>query len=172
MVGMAFEAMRITCKLNGSYHGPEEIRALFSKLIGKPVDESFMMFPPFYTDFGKNITIHKNVFINSGCHFQDQGGIIIGDGALIGHNVVLATLNHGLMPENRNTTYPAPIAIGNNVWIGANVTVVPSVAIGDNAIIAAGAVVTKDVPADTVSGDVPAKIIKRISEIIAPKSFI
>lgn len=83
------EAMRITAKLNGCYYEPEEIRALISKLIGKQVDESFRMFPPFYTDCGKNITIGKNVFINSGCRFQDQGGITIGDDALIGHNVVL-----------------------------------------------------------------------------------
>jgi acetyltransferase-like isoleucine patch superfamily enzyme len=164
MVNLSFEAMRITCELNGSYHDPREIRSLFSKLIGKPLDESFMIFPPFYTDCGKNITIGKNVFINSGCRFQDQGGIIIGNGTLIGHNVVLATLNHGLMPEHRNTTYPAPIVIGKKVWISANVTVVPGVTIGDNAIIAAGAVVTKNVPADTVVGGVPARIIKTISD--------
>lgn len=162
MVGLSHEAMRITSELNGSYHEPEEIRALIAKLIGKPVDESFSMFPPFYTDCGKNITIGKNVFINSGCRFQDQGGITIGDGTLIGHNVVLATLNHGLMPEDRGTTYPAPIMIGNNVWIGANATVLQGVTIGDNAVIAAGAVVTKNVPENTIVGGVPAKLIKKI----------
>lgn len=156
------EAMKITCDLNGTYHKPEEIRMLFSKLIGKEVDDSFGMFPPFYTDCGKNITIGKNVFINAGCKFQDQGGIIIGDGALIGHNVVLATLNHGFAPEKRSWLIPSPIKIGKKVWIGANATVVPGVTIGDNAIIAAGAVVTEDVPANTVVGGVPAKIIKRI----------
>lgn len=162
MSELAQEAMRITAKLNGCYYEPEEIRALISKLIGKQVDESFRMFPPFYTDCGKNITIGKNVFINSGCRFQDQGGITIGDDALIGHNVVLATLNHGFAPEERSTTYPAPIVIGRNVWIGANATVVPGVTIGDNAIIAAGAVVTKDVSMNTVVDGVPAKIIKGI----------
>lgn len=162
MGGLSQEAMRITSELNGSYHEPEEIRTLISKLIGKPVDESFSMFPPFYTDCGKNITIGKNVFINSGCRFQDQGGITLGDGALIGHNVVMATLNHGLMPEERSTTYPAPIIIGNNVWIGANATILQGVTIGDNAVIAAGAVVTKDVPENTIAGGVPARIIKRI----------
>lgn len=165
MSELANDAMRITAELNGAYHEPEEIRILISKLIGKPVDESFCMFPPFYTDCGKNITIGKNVFINSGCRFQDQGGITIGDGALIGHNVVLATLNHGFKLEERGTTYPAPITIGKNVWIGANVTVVPNVTIGDNAIIAAGAVVTKDVPTNTIVGGVPAKVIKKLDEI-------
>lgn len=163
MSGLAQEAMRITAELNGSYHEPEEVRRLISKLIGKPVDSSFHMFPPFYTDCGKNLTIGKEVFINSGCRFQDQGGITIKDGALIGHNVVLATLNHGFAPEDRSTTYPAPIVIGQKVWIGANATVLSGVTIGDHAIIAAGAVVTKDVPENAVVGGVPAKIIKTVT---------
>ena len=164
MIGLSNEAMRITAELNGSYHEPEEIRALFSRLIGKPVDESFNLFPPFTTDCGKNITIGKHVFMNSGCRFQDQGGISIGDDALIGHNVVMATLNHALAPEKRSTTIPAPIVIGNNVWIGANATILGGVTIGDNAVIAAGAVVTKDVPANTVVGGIPARIIKNIDD--------
>lgn len=154
------EAMKITAELNGRYHEPEEIRTLFSELIGKPVDQSFGLFPPFYTDCGKNITVGKNVFINSGCHFQDQGGITIGDGVLIGHNVVLATLNHDFSPKKRSTLHPAPIVIGENVWIGSNATVVPGVTIGNGSIIAAGAVVTKNVPENVVAGGVPAKIIK------------
>lgn len=166
MCSLSQEAMRITCELNGSYHEPEEIRSLFSRLIGKPVDETFGMFPPFYTDCGKNITVGKNVFINSGCRFQDQGGITIDDGAFIGHNVVLATLNHGIKPEDRATTYPAPIVIGKNVWIGANATVVPGVTIGENAIIAAGTVVTKGVEANTIVGGNPAKVIRKIEPMI------
>lgn len=156
------EALKLTSKMNGQYHNPEEIRKLFSKIIGKPVDSTFMMFPPFYTDFGKNISVGKNVFINSGCSFQDQGGIYIGDGVLIGHNVVLATLNHDSNPIKRSTMHTAPIVIGNNVWIGANATVLPGVTIGDGAIIAAGAVVTKDVTNNVIVGGVPAKFIKKI----------
>lgn len=68
------------------------------KIIGKPVDDTFRLFPPFYTDCGKNITIGKNIFINIGCKFQDQGGIYIDDGSLIRHNVVSATINHDLNP--------------------------------------------------------------------------
>lgn len=165
MIGLSNEAMRITAQLNNAYHEPQRIRTLFSELIGKPVDETFGMFPPFYTDCGKNIAIGKNVFINSGCRFQDQGGIVIGDGALIGHNVVLTTLNHDECPSKRATMHPAPVLIGKNVWIGASVTVVPGVTIGDGAIIAAGAVVTKDVPPNTVVGGVPAKEIKTIENI-------
>ena len=158
------EALRLTAEINVSYHTPEELRGLFSQLIGQPVDESFGLFPPFYTDCGKNIHIGKQVFINMGCKFQDQGGIFIDDGALIGHNVVLATLNHAIPPERRGDMLPAPIHIGKQVWIGSNATVLPGVTIGDGAIIAAGAVVTKDVPANTLVGGVPAKIIRHIKE--------
>ncbi|MDO5518549.1 MAG: sugar O-acetyltransferase, partial [Clostridium sp.] len=116
LVKYSNEAMRITAELNGSYHEPEEVNELFSKIIGKKVDETFFMFPPFYTDFGRNITVGKNVFINTGCSFQDRGGIMIGDGTQIGMNVTIATLNHGFKLENRNTTYPMPVTIGKNVW--------------------------------------------------------
>ena len=102
------------------------------------------------------------MFVNSGCRFQDQGGIWIGDDALIGHNAVLATLNHNADPEKRANLIPAPIHIGNKVWLGANVTVLPGVTTGDGAIIAAGAVVTKDVPAGAVAAGVPARIVKQV----------
>ena len=164
MHGVSQEALKITAEINGSYHTPEELRALFSKLIGQPVDDTFGLFPPFYTDCGKNIHLGKHVFINMGCKFQDQGGIFIGDGALIGHNVVLATLNHAMSPKDRATMVPAAIHIGRNVWIGANATVLPGVTIGDGAIVAAGAVVTKDVPENTIVGGVPARIIQQLGE--------
>lgn len=164
MHGTSQEALRITIDLNNTYHTPEEIVHIFSELTGRPVDESFRIFPPFYTDCGKNITLGKRVFINAGCKFQDQGGIHIGDDVLIGHNAVLATLNHGLAPGERKDMAPAPIVIGNNVWLGANVTVLPGVTIGDNAVVAAGAVVTKDVPAGTIVGGVPAKVLRPVEE--------
>ena len=104
---MSDEARRVTCEINNSYHSQEELRAFMSRLTGKPVDETFKMFPPFYTDFGKNITIGRRVFINAGCHFQDHGGVTLGDGCLIGHNVVFATLDHGTAPEDRGAMYPA-----------------------------------------------------------------
>ena len=107
------EAQKITMEINTKYHEPEELAELFSELTGKPVGEGFGLFPPFYTDFGKNITIGEDVFINAGCKFQDQGGITIDDGALIGHGVVLATLNHDMDPEKRQQLHPAPIHIGN-----------------------------------------------------------
>lgn len=158
------EALQITGELNGSYHTPEEIRTLMKKLTGREIDESFRMFPPFYSEFGKNIQIGKDVFINSGCRFQDHGGIIIGDGTLIGHNVVLATINHDLDPLKRGDNILAPIIIGERVWIGASATILPGVRIGDGAVVAAGAVVTKDVPENVVVGGVPARVLKKIAE--------
>ena len=156
------QALRLTATLNGSYHTPAQIREIMTELTGKEVDEIFSMFPPFYTDCGKNITFGKRVFINSGCRFQDQGGITIDDGALLGHNVVLATFNHGVAWKERPDLIPAPIHIGKNVWIGAHATILQNVTIGDNAVIAAGAVVTRDVPANTVVAGVPAKAVKTL----------
>ncbi|HCT63049.1 MAG TPA: acetyltransferase [Erysipelotrichaceae bacterium] len=158
------ESIKICMEINTVYHTPEEIIQRMSELTGKRIDPSFRLFPPFNADFGKNISIGKNVFINSGCRFQDQGGIVIGDGCLIGHNVVLATINHALEPQMNRKNHYAPVHIGNNVWIGSNVTVLPGVTIGDWAVIAAGAVVTKDVEAYTVVGGIPAKLIKRVHE--------
>ena len=156
------EALRITAEINGSYHTPEQLHELLEQLWGREVPKTVGMFPPFHTDCGKNTIVGEHVFINMGCKFQDQGGITIDEGALIGHNVVLATLNHDLDPANRQSMSYAPIHIGKNVWIGANATVLAGVTIGDGAVVAAGAVVTKDVEPNTIVGGVPAKIIKKI----------
>ena len=162
MTELSNEAMKITVELNNSYHTPEEIKALMEKLTGREFPEGAYMFPPFYTDCGKNLKIGKNVFINSCCQFQDKGGITIGDGTLVGPKTVIATLNHHMDPSKRANLFPKPVVIGKNVWIGANVTILPGVTIGDGAIIAAGAVVNKNVEANTVVGGVPAKLIKQI----------
>ena len=154
---------RYLFEINNQWHEPDEITELFALLTGKEPGEGFRINPPFFTDFGKNITIGRNVFINAGCSFQDQGGITIGDRTFIGHNVVLATLDHDLDPDKRLLMHPSPINIGENVWIGSNVTVTRGVTIGDNSVIAAGAVVTKNVPANVVAGGVPAKVIKHLA---------
>ena len=159
---LAQHALRVTAELNNRYHTKEEITELMSELTGEKIDSSFGLFPPLYSDCGRNLHIGKNVFINAGCKFQDQGGIYIGDGALIGHNAVFATVNHSEDPQNRGSMYLRPIHIGKNVWIGANVTILSGVTIGDGAIIAAGAVVTKDVPANRIAAGVPARIIREV----------
>ena len=156
------EARRLTCELNNNYHTLEEIREIISNLFGYKVPDNFRVFPPFYTDFGRNIHVGDNVFINACCQFQDQGGIWLGDGCLIGHNVVFATLNHDLSPDRRQICVPKSIVLGRNVWVGSNSTILSGVTIGDNAVVAAGAVITKNVEANSIVGGVPAKFIRKI----------
>lgn len=159
---LSLRARKITARLNNKYRSPKKIRALFSDLIGNSVDESFVLFPPFYTDCGIDIQVGKNVFINSGCCFQDQGGIEIGDGALIGQQVVIATLNHNEDPTHRADMIPQAVHIGKNVWIGGKATILPGVKIGDNSIIGAGSVVTRDIPQNSIAVGNPARVIREI----------
>lgn len=158
----ADEARKTTASINGAYHTDEELRALMSRLVGYRVDDGFRLFPPIFTDFGKNIKIGKDVFVNSGCCFQDQGGVTLGDGCLVGHNVVFATLDHDKCPSKRGDMTAAPIVVGKDVWIGAHATILKGVTIGDGAIVAAGAVVTRDVPPNTIAAGVPARVVKTI----------
>ena len=164
------DSRRVEMELNTSYHTPEEIVEIMSKLTRRTVDPTFRLFPPFTADFGKNISFGKNVFINAGCHFQDQGGITIGDGVLIGHNVVLATANHALEPSKSRKLNYKPIVIGDNVWIGSNSVILQGVTIGQWAVVAAGAVVTKDVEPYTVVGGIPAKFIRRVEDDLGDKA--
>ena len=157
------KAMKITYHINNKYNTPQELRRWMSILIGQDLDEGFGLFPPFYTDCGRNIHIEKNVFINSGCHFQDQGGVYIGEGSLIGHNVIIATLNHDMDPYHRADLHPKPVHIGKRVWIGSGSILLPGVTIGDNSIVGAGSIVTKDVAPDTIVAGNPAKFIKNLS---------
>lgn len=155
------EAFRITSILNGSYHEPARMLELLGELTGREVPDSVGLFPPFHTEFGKNIRLGHDVFINMGCMFQDTGGITIGDGSLIGHRATLTTLNHDPDPAHRADMVPAPIHIGSKVWLGANVTVIPGITIGDGAIVGAGSVVTKDVPPGAVVAGVPARTLRQ-----------
>ncbi len=119
------EALAITGMLNTGYHPPEEIRALFSQLIGKPVDESFTLFPPFTTDCGKNLSLWERGLSQRRLSVPGPRGITIGNGVLIGHNVVLSTPESRPAPARRAWLHPAPIVIGDRVWIGSNATVLP-----------------------------------------------
>lgn len=156
----AQDALRVTAEMNSGYRTAEEVHALLVELTGRPVDESVRIFPPFHSEFGKNLVLGREVFINIGCRFQDTDGITIGDGSLIGHGSTLTTLNHGMDPQHWADMEPAPIVIGSKVWLGASVTVVPGVTIGSGAVVGARAVVTKDVPPDTIVAGVPAKVIR------------
>jgi acetyltransferase-like isoleucine patch superfamily enzyme len=141
---------------------PAEIRILLSRITNSEIDESVAVFTPLFINYGKHTKIGKNVFINFDCTFLDLGGITIEDNVLIAPKVNLLSEGHPLAPENRQSLVPGPIHIKKNAWIGANATILPGVTIGENAVVAAGAVVSKDVPDNTVVGGIPAKIIKGI----------
>lgn len=138
------------------------VRKKLGEIIGKVVDESTTIFAPFYTNFGRFINLGKHVFINHACSFLDMGGITLEDHVLIGPKVNLITENHPLNPADRRSLLCKPIVIKRNAWIGAAATILPGVTIGENAVVAAGAVVSKDVPDNTIVGGVPAKVIRDI----------
>ncbi len=158
------KTIALSAKLNSST-SVEQTRECLCEIIGKPIDASTRVFIPFHTNFGKHIHLGKNVFINHACSFLDLGGITIEDDVLIGPRVNLVTENHPINPAQRKSLVLDSIVIRKNAWLGAGVTVLPGVTIGENSIVAAGALVTKDVPANTIVGGVPAKIIKSISEV-------
>ena len=157
----SFATRKLLLQLNQSTD-PEEMRALLSRITCTDVDESSAIFPPFHINYGKHTRLGKNVFINFDCVFLDLGGITIDDGVFIAPKVSLLTEGHPIAPEDRHSLTVAPIHIKRNAWIGANATIMQGVTIGENAIVAAGAVVTKDVPDNTIVGGIPAKIIKTI----------
>lgn len=143
---------------------PAEIRTLLSQITGSEIDESVAVFTPLYINYGKNTKIGKNVFINFDCVFLDLGGITIEDNVLIAPKVSLLSEGHPVSPEERQSLVPGHIQIKKGAWIGAGATILPGVTIGENAVVAAGAVVSKDVPVNTIVGGVPAKIIKTIEK--------
>lgn len=153
--------IKLSATLNTSVD-VDQIRERLNEIIGTELDGSTIVFAPFFTNFGRFIQIGKNVFINHACSFLDMGGITIEDHVLIGPKVNLITENHPLDPADRRALICKPIVIKRNAWIGAGATILPGVTVGENAVVAAGAVVSKDVPANTIVGGVPAKIIKQI----------
>ena len=145
-----------------SAENTDQIRRHLSELIGNQVDESTTLFPPLHTNYGRHITLGKNVFINHACSFLDLGGITIEDGVLIGPRVNITSENHPVELQRRKTLVPGEVVIRKNAWLGAGATILPGVTVGEDAIVAAGAVVTKDVPSGTIVGGVPAKHLKQI----------
>lgn len=166
MVASVKRAMAITPVLNRlTFDDAPEIRAVFGHLIGKKVDDSFSLIPPFYTTGGENIRVGRNVFINQNCTMYDLGGIDIADDVMIGPNVSLITSGHPIEPSQRHACVIAkPIVIERNVWIAAGATIIGGVTVGENSVIAAGSVVTRDVPSNTLAGGNPARVIRSIGD--------
>jgi len=159
----SFATKKILVQLNNS-SDPAEIKKLLSQITGSEIDESVAVFTPFYINYGKHTKIGKNVFINFDCVFLDLGGITIEDNVLIAPKVSLLSEGHPVSPHQRQLLVPGHIHIKKNAWIGAGATILPGVTVGENAVVAAGAVVSKDVPANTVVGGIPAKYIKNIDQ--------
>jgi len=166
MVANVRRAMAITARMNRlTFEDAEEIRALFSQLIGKEVDKGFSLIPPFYTAGGDEIRLGKNVFINQNCTLYDLGGLDIGDDVMIAPNVNIITAGHPLAPSRRRAaTIGEPITIARNVWIAAGATIVGGVTVGENSVVAAGSVVTRNVPPNTLVGGNPARVIRAIAD--------
>jgi acetyltransferase-like isoleucine patch superfamily enzyme len=164
MVANTRRAMAITSRLNRlTFNDTDEIRALFSELIGKALDERFTLIPPFYTAGGDEIRIGRNVFINQNCTFYDLGGLDIGDDVMIGPNVSIITTGHPLDPtQRRNVIIGKPIMIERNVWVASGATIIGGVTIGENSVVAAGSVVTKDVPPNTLVAGNPARVVRSV----------
>jgi acetyltransferase-like isoleucine patch superfamily enzyme len=154
--------IRLCAELNASATDVDQVRNHLSDIIGTEVDASTTIFPPFYTNFGRFIRLGKNVFINHACSFLDMGGITIEDDVMIGPRVNLTSENHALDPNDRTTVLLQPIVIKRNAWIGAAATILPGVTIGENSVVAAGALVSRDVPANTIVAGIPAKVVKAL----------
>src|SRR6201992_582535 len=166
MLANVKRAMAITATLNRlTFNDANEIRALFNQLIGKKVDESFLLIPPFYTAGGNEIRVGQNVFVNQNCTFYDLGGLHIADDVMIGPNVSIITAGHPLEPSQRRaTTIGNPIVIEKGVWIAAGATIIGGVTVGENSVVAAGSVVTRDVPPNTLVGGNPARVIRSLGD--------
>lgn len=153
---------RLIQHLNTEIHGPAEIRQLLSEITGEKIDVSNEIRLPFYSDYGHNLHFGKNIFINSGVMFTDLGGITLDDDVLIGPGASLVSVNHPLDPSHRHGIELQPIHIKKNAWIGAKAIILPGITVGENAIVGAGAVVTKNVAANTVVVGSPAKCIRTL----------
>ena len=142
-----------------------EREALIRSLFGK-TKRNFTIVSPFYCDYGYNIEIGENFFANMNCVILDGAKVSFGDNVFIAPNCGFYTAGHPLDAERRNKglEYAYPITVGNNVWIGANVSVLPGVSIGDNSVIGAGSVVTRSIPANVLAAGNPCRVIREITD--------
>lgn len=149
-----------------NYRDLENRKRILKELLGRVGDNYFIELP-FHLDYGFNVKLGENFFANNNLTLLDTAPIEIGNDVLIAPNVGIYTAGHALDPELRLRTgaeYAFPVKIGNNVWIGAGVTICPGVTIGDNSVIGAGSVVTKSIPSDSLAYGNPAKVVRQFDE--------
>lgn len=135
---------------------------MLKNLIGEVGDDKIFIVQPFFCDYGKHIRVGKRFFANFNFTVLDEAYVTIGDDCFIGPNVSIYTACHSTDPMERNSRreWAEPVTIGNNVWIGGSVTILPGVTIGDNVTIGAGSVVVKDIPSNTIAAGNPCKVVK------------
>ena len=140
------------------------MKEILKSLLGYTGDDDFLINQPFRCDYGQQISIGKRFFANFNFTVLDEARVTIGDDCFIGPNVSIYTACHSTDPIERNTRqeWAKPVTIGNNVWIGGSVTILPGVTIGDNVTIGAGSVVVSDIPSSTVAVGNPCKVVKRL----------
>lgn len=142
----------------------KERLAILKGLLGYIADDEVIINQPFFCDYGKQISVGRRFFANFNLTILDEAQVTIGDDCFIGPNVSIYTACHSTDPVERNTRmeWAEPVTIGDNVWIGGSVTILPGVTIGNNVTIGAGSVVTKDIPDNVVAIGNPCKVIKRL----------
>ena len=136
---------------------------MLQQMLGRADADTFIN-QPFYCDYGRHIRVGRRFFANFGWTVLDEAYVTIGDDCFIGPNVSIYTACHPTDPVERNTRkeWAKPVTIGDNVWIGGSVTILPGVTVGDNCTIGAGSVVTRDIPSDSVAAGNPARVIRRL----------
>ena len=159
------EAKKLFKEFNATTDDEAEKRQEIMRKLFKKVGERVYMEPNFTCEFGKNITLGNDLYINFGCTLLDCGQIVIGNNTLIGPNVSMYSANHSLDARERieGALIPKPIIIGNRVWIGGGSTILSGVTIGDDTVIGAGSVVTKDIPSGVVAAGNPCRVIRKIT---------
>lgn len=148
-------------KYNQTTHSYEESQSLLDELFEQK-NENLTIMPPFNVDFGPQVNLGKNIYINKNVNMVSLGGVNIEDNVLIGPKAIIISINHDQNEKNRRNLIPKSVHLKKNSWIGAGAIVLPGITIGKNSIVGAGSVVTKDVPDNAVVVGNPAKVIKKL----------
>ena len=153
-------------KFNNTLPSDTKTQTDIIKSLMKKTGKNFTITAPFWCDYGYNITIGENFYTNHNCVILDGAEVVFGDNVFIAPNCCFSTAGHPIdfVQRNKGLEFAGAITVGNNVWIGAGVTVLPFVTIGDNAIIGAGSVVTKDIPANVIAVGNPCRVLREITE--------